>query len=183
MDIKIIILNGQSACPQWRFYHHSVFVFLQLDPPDCRLLYLKSASVTFLNHEVWTASSAQQGRYLRILYSQCVIENICTLSGAYITSLTALCQIFWRTLWRRCQLEYSGNSNATSTQWGCRGQIQRVSLPVSWQIYNTEYKFSLPSDKGWAVQKMKFDQTQYQNFQNMKYKFKFSIFWHICMHA
>ncbi|XP_070696725.1 quinone oxidoreductase-like protein 1 isoform X2 [Pempheris klunzingeri] len=40
---------------------------LQLDPPDCRLLYLKSASVTFLNPEVWTASSAQQGRFLHIL--------------------------------------------------------------------------------------------------------------------
>ncbi|XP_076598721.1 quinone oxidoreductase-like protein 1 isoform X1 [Chaetodon auriga] len=40
---------------------------LQLDPPDCRSLFLKSASVTFLNHEVWTASSAQQGRYLHIL--------------------------------------------------------------------------------------------------------------------
>uniref|UniRef100_A0AAQ5YJT2 Enoyl reductase (ER) domain-containing protein n=1 Tax=Amphiprion ocellaris TaxID=80972 RepID=A0AAQ5YJT2_AMPOC len=40
---------------------------LQLDPPDCRLLHLKSASVSFLNPEVWTASSAQQGRYLRIL--------------------------------------------------------------------------------------------------------------------
>ncbi|XP_034537587.1 quinone oxidoreductase-like protein 1 [Notolabrus celidotus] len=40
---------------------------LQLDPPDCRLLFLKSASLTFLNHEVWTASSAQQGRYLHIL--------------------------------------------------------------------------------------------------------------------
>lgn len=40
---------------------------LQLDPPDCRLLHLKSASLTFLNHEVWTASSAQQGRYLHIL--------------------------------------------------------------------------------------------------------------------
>ncbi|XP_039994658.1 quinone oxidoreductase-like protein 1 isoform X2 [Xiphias gladius] len=40
---------------------------LQLDPPDCRLLYLKSASVSFLNPEVWTASSAQQGRYLHIL--------------------------------------------------------------------------------------------------------------------
>lgn len=40
---------------------------LQLDPPDCRFLYLKSASVTFLNHEVWTTSSAQQGRYLHIL--------------------------------------------------------------------------------------------------------------------
>ncbi|XP_073337725.1 quinone oxidoreductase-like protein 1 [Pagrus major] len=40
---------------------------LQLDPPDCRLLHLKSASLTFLNPEVWTASSAQQGRYLHIL--------------------------------------------------------------------------------------------------------------------
>ncbi|XP_074531532.1 quinone oxidoreductase-like protein 1 isoform X2 [Halichoeres trimaculatus] len=40
---------------------------LQLDPPDCRLLFLKSASVTFSNHEVWTASSSQQGRYLHIL--------------------------------------------------------------------------------------------------------------------
>ncbi|XP_027862596.1 quinone oxidoreductase-like protein 1 isoform X1 [Xiphophorus couchianus] len=40
---------------------------LQLDPPDCRLLHLKSASVSFLNPEVWTTSSAQQGRYLHIL--------------------------------------------------------------------------------------------------------------------
>uniref|UniRef100_A0A3Q2D9K8 Crystallin, zeta (quinone reductase)-like 1 n=1 Tax=Cyprinodon variegatus TaxID=28743 RepID=A0A3Q2D9K8_CYPVA len=40
---------------------------LQLDPPDCRLLHLKSASVSFLNPEVWTASAAQQGRYLHIL--------------------------------------------------------------------------------------------------------------------
>ncbi|KAF7650400.1 hypothetical protein LDENG_00126480 [Lucifuga dentata] len=40
---------------------------LQLDPPDCRLMFLKSASVSFLNNEVWMASSAQQGRYLHIL--------------------------------------------------------------------------------------------------------------------
>lgn len=40
---------------------------LQLDPPDSRLLYLKSASVSFLNGDIWTASSAQQGRYLHIL--------------------------------------------------------------------------------------------------------------------
>ncbi|XP_029926125.1 quinone oxidoreductase-like protein 1 isoform X2 [Myripristis murdjan] len=40
---------------------------LQLDPPDSRLLYLKSASVSFLNADIWTASSAQQGRYLHIL--------------------------------------------------------------------------------------------------------------------
>ncbi|KAJ0067017.1 hypothetical protein NL108_006272, partial [Boleophthalmus pectinirostris] len=42
---------------------------LQLDPPDCSYLHLKSASVSFLNPEVWTASSAQHGRYLRILDS------------------------------------------------------------------------------------------------------------------
>ncbi|XP_055018463.1 quinone oxidoreductase-like protein 1 isoform X3 [Boleophthalmus pectinirostris] len=40
---------------------------LQLDPPDCSYLHLKSASVSFLNPEVWTASSAQHGRYLHIL--------------------------------------------------------------------------------------------------------------------
>ncbi|XP_068424689.1 quinone oxidoreductase-like protein 1 isoform X2 [Clinocottus analis] len=40
---------------------------LQLDPPDCRTLHLKSASMSFLNQEVWTASSAQQGRYLHVL--------------------------------------------------------------------------------------------------------------------
>uniref|UniRef100_A0A3Q2Z8E2 Crystallin, zeta (quinone reductase)-like 1 n=1 Tax=Hippocampus comes TaxID=109280 RepID=A0A3Q2Z8E2_HIPCM len=40
---------------------------LQLDPPDSRLMFLKSASVSFLNPQVWLASSSQQGRYLRIL--------------------------------------------------------------------------------------------------------------------
>ncbi|KAK7902033.1 hypothetical protein WMY93_018802 [Mugilogobius chulae] len=40
---------------------------LQLDPPDSSYLHLKSASVSFLNPEVWTASSAQHGRYLHIL--------------------------------------------------------------------------------------------------------------------
>ncbi|KAG7511996.1 quinone oxidoreductase 1 isoform X1 [Solea senegalensis] len=49
---------------------------LQLDPPDCRLLHLKSASVSFLNPEVWTASSAQQGRYLHILKD--VVEKMST---------------------------------------------------------------------------------------------------------
>ncbi|XP_053189654.1 quinone oxidoreductase-like protein 1 isoform X2 [Scomber japonicus] len=49
---------------------------LQLDPPDCRLLYLKSASVSFLNPEVWTASSAQQGRYLHILKD--IVEKMST---------------------------------------------------------------------------------------------------------
>ncbi|XP_063067856.1 quinone oxidoreductase-like protein 1 isoform X3 [Engraulis encrasicolus] len=40
---------------------------LQLDPPDARSLFLKAASLSFLNEEVWTASSARQGRYLHIL--------------------------------------------------------------------------------------------------------------------
>ncbi|XP_061693291.1 quinone oxidoreductase-like protein 1 isoform X2 [Syngnathoides biaculeatus] len=40
---------------------------LQLDPPDSRLMFLKSASVSFLNSQVWLASSSQQGRYLHIL--------------------------------------------------------------------------------------------------------------------
>uniref|UniRef100_A0AAV2JP56 Enoyl reductase (ER) domain-containing protein n=1 Tax=Knipowitschia caucasica TaxID=637954 RepID=A0AAV2JP56_KNICA len=40
---------------------------LQLDPPDSSYLHLKSASLSFLNPEAWTASSAQQGRYLHIL--------------------------------------------------------------------------------------------------------------------
>uniref|UniRef100_A0A8D3ED42 Enoyl reductase (ER) domain-containing protein n=1 Tax=Scophthalmus maximus TaxID=52904 RepID=A0A8D3ED42_SCOMX len=49
---------------------------LQLDPPDCRLLHLKSASLSFLNPEVWTASSAQQGRYLHILRD--IVEKMST---------------------------------------------------------------------------------------------------------
>lgn len=40
---------------------------LQLDPPDSRTLFLKAASISFLNEEVWEASRARQGRYLRIL--------------------------------------------------------------------------------------------------------------------
>ncbi|KAM4700264.1 quinone oxidoreductase-like protein 1 isoform 1-T1 [Discoglossus pictus] len=40
---------------------------LQLDPPDTRLLFLKGASLSFLNDEMWTLSNAQQGKYLHIL--------------------------------------------------------------------------------------------------------------------
>ncbi|RXM35737.1 MORC family CW-type zinc finger protein 3 [Acipenser ruthenus] len=40
---------------------------LQLDPPDSRSLFLKGATVSFLNDEVWNMSSAHQGKYLRIL--------------------------------------------------------------------------------------------------------------------
>ncbi|XP_036419295.1 quinone oxidoreductase-like protein 1 isoform X2 [Colossoma macropomum] len=49
---------------------------LQLDPPDSRSLFLKAASVSFLNEEVWEASRARQGRYLHIMKD--VVEKLAT---------------------------------------------------------------------------------------------------------
>uniref|UniRef100_A0A3P9JC10 Crystallin, zeta (quinone reductase)-like 1 n=1 Tax=Oryzias latipes TaxID=8090 RepID=A0A3P9JC10_ORYLA len=66
------IISMLSAGGTWVTSHQD----LQLDPPDCRLLFLKSASVSFLNPEVWMTSSAQQGRYLHILKD--VIEKMST---------------------------------------------------------------------------------------------------------
>ncbi|RVE74255.1 hypothetical protein OJAV_G00020240 [Oryzias javanicus] len=66
------IISMLSVGGQWVTSHQD----LQLDPPDCRLLFLKSASVCFLNPEVWTTSSAQQGRYLHILKD--VVEKMST---------------------------------------------------------------------------------------------------------
>ncbi|CAH2219232.1 quinone oxidoreductase 1 [Pelobates cultripes] len=40
---------------------------LQLDPPDSHSLFLKGATVSFLNNEIWNLSNAQQGKYLHIL--------------------------------------------------------------------------------------------------------------------
>lgn len=40
---------------------------LQIDPPDSHLLFLKGATISFLNDEVWNLSSGQQGKYLHIL--------------------------------------------------------------------------------------------------------------------
>ncbi|XP_076025475.1 quinone oxidoreductase-like protein 1 [Genypterus blacodes] len=57
------IISALGVGGHWVTSHQD----LQLDPPDCRLMHLKSASMTFLNTEVWTSSSAQQGRYLHIL--------------------------------------------------------------------------------------------------------------------
>lgn len=48
---------------------------LQLDPPDSHILFLKAASLSFLNDEVWTASRAKQGRYLHILKD--VMNKLC----------------------------------------------------------------------------------------------------------
>ncbi|KAM6956651.1 quinone oxidoreductase-like protein 1 [Aplochiton taeniatus] len=49
---------------------------LQLDPPDCRLLQLKAASLSFLHMEVWGGSSARQGRFLHILKD--LVEKLST---------------------------------------------------------------------------------------------------------
>ncbi|KAM4797415.1 quinone oxidoreductase-like protein 1 isoform 1-T2 [Rhinophrynus dorsalis] len=40
---------------------------LQLDPPDSHLLFLKGASLSFLNDEIWNLSNAQQGKSSHIL--------------------------------------------------------------------------------------------------------------------
>ncbi|XP_014793704.1 PREDICTED: quinone oxidoreductase-like protein 1 isoform X2 [Calidris pugnax] len=40
---------------------------LQLDPPDSHSLFLKGATVSFLNDEIWNLSNVQQGKYLSIL--------------------------------------------------------------------------------------------------------------------
>ncbi|KFP72947.1 Quinone oxidoreductase-like 1, partial [Acanthisitta chloris] len=40
---------------------------LQLDPPDSHSLFLKGATVSFLNDETWNLSNVQQGKYLYIL--------------------------------------------------------------------------------------------------------------------
>ncbi|NXM30049.1 QORL1 protein, partial [Oxyruncus cristatus] len=42
---------------------------LQLDPPDSHSLFLKGATVSFLNDEIWNLSNVQQGKYLYILLS------------------------------------------------------------------------------------------------------------------
>uniref|UniRef100_A0A671LSZ5 Crystallin, zeta (quinone reductase)-like 1 n=1 Tax=Sinocyclocheilus anshuiensis TaxID=1608454 RepID=A0A671LSZ5_9TELE len=49
---------------------------LQLDPPDSHILFLKTASLSFLNDEVWKTSRAKLGRYLHILKD--VMDKLCT---------------------------------------------------------------------------------------------------------
>lgn len=52
-----------------RTFNKIIFIlFSKLDPPDSHILFLKAASLSFLNDEVWTTSRAKQGRYLRIFY-------------------------------------------------------------------------------------------------------------------
>ncbi|XP_018614255.1 quinone oxidoreductase-like protein 1 isoform X1 [Scleropages formosus] len=49
---------------------------LQLDPPDSHSLFLRGASLSFLNEEVWGASRSSQGKYLHILRE--VVEKLST---------------------------------------------------------------------------------------------------------
>ncbi|XP_058152179.1 quinone oxidoreductase-like protein 1 isoform X5 [Dasypus novemcinctus] len=49
---------------------------LQLDPPDSHCLFLKGATLSFLNDEVWNLSNVQQGKYLCILKD--VMEKLST---------------------------------------------------------------------------------------------------------
>ncbi|NWZ26983.1 QORL1 protein, partial [Asarcornis scutulata] len=49
---------------------------LQLDPPDSHSLFLKGATVSFLNDEIWNLSNIQQGKYLYILLMIRILEDI-----------------------------------------------------------------------------------------------------------
>lgn len=59
---------------------------LQLDPPDSHCLFLKGATVAFLNDEVWNLSNVQQGKYLCVLKD--VMEKLA--SGVFRPRLAAL---------------------------------------------------------------------------------------------
>ncbi|KAL4657011.1 quinone oxidoreductase-like protein 1 isoform X1 [Arapaima gigas] len=49
---------------------------LQLDPPDSHSLFLRGASLSFLNEDVWVASGSNQGKYLHILRD--VVDKLST---------------------------------------------------------------------------------------------------------
>uniref|UniRef100_A0A8C5T7D3 Crystallin zeta like 1 n=1 Tax=Malurus cyaneus samueli TaxID=2593467 RepID=A0A8C5T7D3_9PASS len=49
---------------------------LQLDPPDSHSLFLKGATVSFLNDEIWNLSNVQQGKYLDILWWFYIMEKL-----------------------------------------------------------------------------------------------------------
>ncbi|XP_028837330.1 quinone oxidoreductase-like protein 1 isoform X2 [Denticeps clupeoides] len=95
LGVDVVIDNGvrlyeeDSEAPRHLPHKHDIITLLgvgghwvtteahvQLDPPDCHSLYLKTASVSFLNEEVWTTSSACQGRYLHILKD--IVEKLST---------------------------------------------------------------------------------------------------------
>ncbi|XP_047651746.1 quinone oxidoreductase-like protein 1 isoform X3 [Phacochoerus africanus] len=55
---------------------HSLCILSKLDPPDSHCLFLKGATLAFLNDEVWNLSNVQQGKYLCILKD--VMEKLST---------------------------------------------------------------------------------------------------------
>uniref|UniRef100_A0A8C5T5Y3 Crystallin zeta like 1 n=1 Tax=Malurus cyaneus samueli TaxID=2593467 RepID=A0A8C5T5Y3_9PASS len=62
---------------------------LQLDPPDSHSLFLKGATVSFLNDEIWNLSNVQQGKYLDILW-WFLIDWYCTSAGCTIFNIEIL---------------------------------------------------------------------------------------------
>uniref|UniRef100_A0A8C5MQM3 Enoyl reductase (ER) domain-containing protein n=1 Tax=Leptobrachium leishanense TaxID=445787 RepID=A0A8C5MQM3_9ANUR len=82
IDAGVILYKNESSVtkPQLLPHKHDIITLLgvgshwvtrekhlQLDPPDSHSLFLKGASLSFLNEEIWNLSSAQQGKYLHIL--------------------------------------------------------------------------------------------------------------------
>jgi hypothetical protein len=67
IDLQVDLLKFVHSVFVWGLILARLASLSQLDPPDSRSLFLKAASLSFLNEEVWGASSARQGRYLRIL--------------------------------------------------------------------------------------------------------------------
>ena len=55
--------------------HSYVFELLQLDPPNCQQLFMRSASVNFVFEHAWMMSQSQHGRYQRILSTSTVFES------------------------------------------------------------------------------------------------------------
>ncbi|NXN85832.1 QORL1 protein, partial [Bombycilla garrulus] len=66
----IITLLGVGGC--WITTERN----LQLDPPDSHSLFLKGATVSFLNDEIWNLSNVQQGKYLDILWGSYIMEKL-----------------------------------------------------------------------------------------------------------
>lgn len=93
---------------------------LQLDPPDSRILFLKATSVSFLNEEVWQASRARQGRYLRILMKD--LQLLC--------SLTPLFDLYWPS----CSIHHYRNTNQIVG-------LKNVSLVIPITFYSYKYIF------------------------------------------
>lgn len=71
----------------------SLCILSKLDPPDSHCLFLKGATVAFLNDEIWNLSNVQQGRYLYILFSSDMnfwldIYLVLSSSSLIVTAIT-----------------------------------------------------------------------------------------------